>query len=230
MSNPIRHTFESRDQLMDAVAEQIATRLQDSIDRRGVALLAVSGGSTPKTLFPRLAEKAIDWSAVKICLVDERWVEPDDTDSNERLVRDLLLQGPASAATFVPMKNAAPTPGEGVTSRHSDYEALPWPADVMQLGMGEDAHTASLFPAADELQYGLTTPRRILAVTPPAAPHRRMSLSLSAILDSRSIMLVTTGAAKLPVIEEALSGNDVQAMPIRGVFTATTPVNIYYAD
>lgn len=229
MNDPLRHTFESRDQLMEQAAVDIAQRLQDSIDRRGVALLAVSGGSTPKTLFPRLAQADIEWSAVKICLVDERWVEPDDADSNERLVRELLLQDKAAAATFVPMKNAAGTPGEGVTSRHADYEALPWPADVMQLGIGEDAHTASLFPGADELQYGLTTPRRILAVTPPVAPHRRMSLSLSAILDSRCIVLLAAGESKLPVIEQALAGTDVREMPIRGIFTATAAVHIYYA-
>ena len=99
----------------------------------------------------------------------------------------------------------------------------------MQLGMGEDAHTASLFPGADELQYGLTTPRRILAVTPPVAPHRRMSLSLSAILDSRCIVLLAAGESKLPVIEQALAGTDVREMPIRGIFTATAAVHIYYA-
>lgn len=229
MSDPIRHNFEDREQLMQAAADHIAQALSEGIERRGVALLAVSGGSTPKTLFPKLAKADIDWAAVRICLVDERWVDPSDDDSNERLVRELLLQDKAAVATFVPMKNAASTPGEGVTSRHADYEALPWPADVMQLGMGEDAHTASLFPGADELQHGLTTPRRILAVTPPIAPHRRMSLSLASILDTRQIMLVAAGESKLPVLDEALAGDDVRAMPIRGALKATAPVHIFYA-
>ena len=229
MSEPIRHDFADREQLMQAAADHIAQALRDGIAQRGVALLAVSGGSTPKTLFPKLAKADLDWAAVKICLVDERWVDPVEEDSNERLVRELLLQDNAAAASFIPMKNAASTPGEGVTSRHADYEALPWPADVMQLGMGEDAHTASLFPNADELQHGLTTPRRILAVTPPVAPHRRMSLSLSAILDSKQIMLVAAGESKLPVLDEALAGDDVREMPIRGALHATTPVHIFYA-
>lgn len=229
MSEHHRHNFESRDSLMQRAADHIAHSLQAAIDRRGVALLAVSGGSTPKALFPLLAAADIEWQHVKVCLVDERWVEPDDDASNERLVRELLLVDKAAAATFVPMKNASATPGEGVTQRHADYEALPWPADIMQLGMGEDAHTASLFPEADELQHGLTTPRRLVAVTPPVAPHRRMSLSLSAIVDSREILLITTGESKLPVLQAALAGDDVREMPIRGPLQATAPVHIYYS-
>lgn len=229
MSELNRHDFASRDELMQAAADHIADALRAGIERRGVALLAVSGGSTPKTLFPRLAQHELDWSAVTICLVDERWVDPDDEDSNERLVRDYLLQGPASAARFVPMKNAARTPQAGVETCEQAYRALPWPADVMQLGMGEDAHTASLFPDADQLTHGLTTADRVLAVTPPVAPHERMSLSLSAIVDTQQIMLVAAGESKIPVLEAALAGDDVAQMPIRGPLQATAPRHIFFA-
>ena len=91
MSEHHRHNFENRDGLMQRATDHITQSLQSAIERRGVALLAVSGGSTPKALFPLLAVADIEWQHVKVCLVDERWVEPDDEASNERLVRELLL-------------------------------------------------------------------------------------------------------------------------------------------
>jgi 6-phosphogluconolactonase len=98
----------------------------------------------------------------------------------------------------------------------------------MLLGMGEDGHTASLFPEAAELQEGLTTRALTLAVTPPAAPHQRMSLSLRAILDSRLIILQIGGAAKEAVYREALAGGAVEAMPIRAaLLQGAVPVAVW---
>ncbi len=220
---------EERDTLMGDLAADVAARLQGAIRQRGIAFLAVSGGSTVKTLFPLLANTPIEWEHVRIGLVDDRWVDDSSPDSNERLVRELLLQNQAAKAQFVPMKTAHATPEAGVAQRNQDYAALPWPCDVMMLGMGEDAHTASLFPCSDELGRALSTNDVVVAVNPKTAPYARMSLSLASVINSRYIVVLTCGASKRAVLEKALGDGPVADMPIRGALRATAPCAIYYA-
>lgn len=209
------HRFADTADAEAGVARSIADHLMQAIDARGVATLALSGGRSPRGVLERLREATLDWSKVTVLLVDDRWVDPQSPDSNERLVRETLLQGAAAAATFVPMKNDAADPYAGVAACEAAYAALSWPLDIVLLGMGEDGHTASLFPEAKELAEGLSTTARVLAVTPPAAPHQRMSMSASAILDSRRILLQLSGAAKMPVYARALECGPVEALPVR---------------
>ena len=86
-----RHDFASRDELDSALASHVAARLLQDIEAGGSASLAVSGGSTPKGMFAALSKADIPWESVWVTLVDERWVEPEDPDSNERLVREKIL-------------------------------------------------------------------------------------------------------------------------------------------
>lgn len=199
------------------LARRIAAQLRDSTEGRGAALLAVSGGRSPVPLFEVLAQEPLDWGRVTVTLVDERWVPADHADSNERLVREHLLTGAAAAARFVGLKNDAPSAREGQSQCEAAIAALPLPFDAIVLGMGEDAHTASLFPEAPELRHALTTAERTAAVTPPAAPHERMTLTLSGLLDSRLLILPLAGAKKLEVYRQALGDGAVEDMPIRAV-------------
>ncbi|XEH48704.1 6-phosphogluconolactonase [Edwardsiella tarda] len=84
---------QSAQALNEQLADDIAARLRQGIAARGQASLVVSGGRTPLGLFARLSQQALDWSRVTITLADERWVAPQDEASNERLVREHLLQG-----------------------------------------------------------------------------------------------------------------------------------------
>lgn len=220
---------DDRETLMRDLAQHVGEQLQAGVEHRGVAFLAVSGGSTVKTLFPLLAAQAIEWQHVHVALVDDRWVDVGSTDSNERLVRELLLQGPAAQAQFHPMKTSDATPEAAVPLRNSQYAALPWPCDVMMLGMGEDAHTASLHPCSDQLEHGLTTQDFIVATHPKTAPNARMSLSMSAIVNSSEIIVLSCGESKKPVLDRALQPGSVDEMPIRGALHATAPCRIYYA-
>lgn len=197
------------------MARRITFILGEAIAARGVATIALSGGRSPRPVLEALAEAALDWEKVIVTLVDERWVAPDHADSNERLVRETLLRGEAAKARFVPMKNEAADAYAGQAVCEADFAALPWPLDIVLLGMGEDGHTASLFPQARELAEGLSTNALTLAVTPPAAPHQRMSLSAQAILKSRHIFLQIGGAAKKAVYDRALAGGPVEELPIR---------------
>ena len=212
---PTEHLFIDGALAAADMARRIATILEDAIAARGVASIALSGGRSPRPVLEALSGAALDWSKVVVTLVDERWVAPDHADSNERLVRETLLQGPAAAARFVGMKNEAADAYAGQAACEAAFAALPWPLDIVLLGMGEDGHTASLFPEAAELAEGLSTKALTIAVTPPAAPHQRMSLTASAILKSRHVFLQIGGAAKKAVYDRALEGGPVEELPIR---------------
>lgn len=212
---PTEHLFVDGALAAADMARRIAMILGDAIAARGVATIALSGGRSPRPVLEALSDVALDWDKVIVTLVDERWVAPDHADSNERLVRETLLQGKAAAARFVPMKNDAADAYAGQAGCEAAFAALPWPLDIVLLGMGEDGHTASLFPAAKELAEGLSTEALTLAVTPPAAPHQRMSLSAKAIRASRHVFLQIGGAAKKAVYDRALADGPVEELPIR---------------
>ncbi|MEX2321186.1 MAG: 6-phosphogluconolactonase, partial [Saccharospirillum sp.] len=138
-----QHDFDSREALTEALAGEILTRLKADIDTNGEAGLAVSGGRTPVALFQTLSQADLDWRKVTITLVDERWVEPDHDDSNEKLVRTHLLQNKAADARFIAHKTAAESPFEAESELNKALADLPDVLTVTVLGMGEDGHTAS---------------------------------------------------------------------------------------
>lgn len=222
MSDSIRiyeNSFPAVEPLAAALAEEIASRLKKAISARGKALLAVSGGRSPKLMFEHLSRKDLDWSSVVVTLVDERWVDENHTDSNAKLVRENLLVGPAAAATLVPFKNSADTPEAGRDACEAALRALPLPFDVVVLGMGDDGHTASLFPAAAELAAALDPNGGQLCspMHPPKAAQARMTLTLHALLNSRILMLQISGAAKMATYRTALGPGPVEEMPVRAV-------------
>jgi 6-phosphogluconolactonase len=232
MPRPQERRFENRDVLARNLAASIAASLRATIETEDTATLVVSGGSTPRPLFAALSQTHLDWARVAVTLADERWVEPDDEASNESLVRRHLLIAEAAAARFVPLKNTAATPEEGHDVCETSLRALHRPFDVLVLGMGGDGHTASLFPGATELAEGLdtTTSRLAIAVHPPMAPYPRMSLTLSALLASRRIVLHLTGEEKLDVYERALLPGMEEELPIRAVLSRGTPrVELWWA-
>jgi 6-phosphogluconolactonase len=214
--------------LAERLANRIARLLDDAITARGQALIAVSGGKSPAAMFGALCHAVIDWSRVTVAQVDERWVEPHHADSNSGLIRDHLLRGAAAAARFVPMKNDAADARAGQAACEEALRALPPPFDVVLLGMGEDGHTASLFPHAAELKEGLRTDALCLAITPPAAPHQRLSLSLKGLLESRLLVLQIGGPAKETVYRAAFGEGPVEDMPVRAVLRQDkVPVEVW---
>jgi len=183
-------------------------------------------------MFELLRAESLDWSRVCIALADERWVDPTDPDSNEKLVRDVLLKGPAAAARFIGLKNGAPTPDLGAVSAWETFARVPRPFDAVVLGMGDDGHTASLFPRSPNLPSAIN-PSAVagcVGMWSPVAPHPRLSLNLSALLDSRRIVLLITGAQKWNTFSAASAEGPVQDMPIRAVLRQhRTPVEVMWA-
>jgi len=222
--------FASVELLDEALVADVAATLAADLKQQGSAILVVSGGRTPLGFMQLLSRQTLAWSKVTVTLADERWVDADDADSNEKLVRDNLLVNAASAANFVGLKNAALTAAEGETVASELLGSL-GKFSVVILGMGEDGHTASLFPGAANLARGLelNSGQACIAMTPLHAPHERMSLTLTRLLASRRIILHLCGEKKRRVLTAALAGDDVQALPVRAILRQEqTPVSIYF--
>ena len=215
-----------------ALADTVARQLRAAIGARGSASLVVSGGRSPVPLFAALRVMPLDWAQVWITLADERWVEPDSPDSNERLLREHLLQDAAAAARFVALKSPFATVEQGLAASSASLAAIPRPYDVVVLGMGEDGHTASLFPGTTGLAaaMALDDPALLAAITPPSAPHRRITMRLPTLLAARVLHLPLAGAAKLAVYRQALQTGDASRWPIAAVLGQTrVPLSVWLA-
>ena len=216
-----------------AIAAHIADTLRAALFARGQASLAVSGGKSPIPMFDALREQDLDWSRVTVVLVDERVVPRDHEASNTALVARHLLQGRAAAARFLPFFREV-TPqfsAEVLDALVSDaterISELPWPLDVAVLGMGEDAHTASLFPGAPGYARAIAVEDRLAWVVPDTAPHARLSFTLRALLQSRELLLSISGETKLAVYRRAAEKAD-PALPISLVLNQNqTPVHVW---
>lgn len=184
-----------------AVAEVVETTIGAALAARTAASLALPGGGTPRRYLPAVARLALDWRRVVLTLTDERWVAQDDSNSNEALVRSCLLLGPAAQARLIGLKTVDDDPAQALPAIETALAAVPWPLDLVLLGVGDDGHIASLFPGAT-----LAAQARIVAASAPAAPHARVSLSLPALVAARRIVMVAAGARKLTLIERALQG------------------------
>jgi 6-phosphogluconolactonase len=228
MALPREYGFTDTETLAEALAPAVEKRLRDAALRRGRALIALSGGRSPIALFERLSKAELDWSRVIVTQVDERWIAPDDVASNSRLIRDHLLQGAASAARFLSLRNDAATAAQGQPLCEAMLNALPLPFDVTLLGMGDDGHIASLFPGAPELGDALTTEALLAATTATVPPHERMTLTLSGLLRSRLLILQFGGEAKRAVYRKALGDGPVEEMPVRAVLRQDeVPVEVW---
>jgi len=225
------YQFDTAQALDTALAAAIAARLSAAIERDGEAWLVVSGGRTPLGLFTALAALSLDWSKVRVTLADERWVDNQHADSNEQLVRDNLLVGNAAAAKFVPLALTEQSLEDAVRELDDQLMRAPRFAAVV-LGMGNDGHTASLFPGALALADGLdmNSGRSAIAVEPLHAPHQRVSMTLPRLLDSDALFLHIVGDAKQRVLAVARSADDAMELPIRAVLNqSVAPLQIFYA-
>jgi 6-phosphogluconolactonase len=216
-----------------ALVAEVTACLRAALAARGVASLIVSGGKSPIAFFNALSRQNLDWTNVWISLADERWLEPTSADSNAHLVREHLWVAEAAAAHFVPLKSPAATPQTGLAASTALLAAIPQPFDVVVLGMGEDGHTASLFPGADGLAAALdaNNPVPLVAIDPPSAPYPRISMTLSALLNSRQLFLPLHGASKRAVYRNAAQETSGARYPITAfLHQKTTPLTVLLSD
>jgi len=224
--------FESRSEASSAAANLLSNRLKSALakDTRALASLVVSGGSTPGPCFDQLSTETLDWSRVTVLPSDERWVTVNDPDSNERLIRSRLLQGSARQGNILSFFR------EGIEARQAprvieqSLANVARPFSATLLGMGEDGHFASLFPDFADLQNALDPSGKdqCIMVQTEGSPHFRISLSLSALLDSGSIVLLIFGESKRAVFNTAMDGGS--DYPIESLLRyIKTPLTVIWA-
>jgi 6-phosphogluconolactonase len=213
------YKFLDNDELLEQFSQKIVDILENEISKKGSATLLVSGGNTPKALFDKLSNINISWDKVKVGLCDERWINTKEKDSNENLVKTHLIKNYAKEAKFISMYLENISIQEAQKKCTQIYKEELYPFDIVILGMGEDGHTASLFPNNIKLEeaFDLNSDGLCIFMTPCSAPYDRMSLNLKAILSARNIFLHIEGKKKLKVYNEALENNDRFNTPIISV-------------
>jgi len=230
MNNLHFHRFENDDLLAYSLACKVAENLQDALAKKGEASLIVSGGSTPKKFFHELSQIDLAWEKVKIGLCDERWVAPTHPDSNEKLVRENLMVAYASKATFIGMFIEGAEAHDAQNACTQKIKDLLFPFDVIVLGMGDDAHTASLFPHNPKLNEAFESNELCISIEPSTAPHNRMSLTRNVILSADHLYLHFQGEKKLSLYHQALESDRRLEMPICAILhQTTTPIEVYTA-
>ncbi|MEP1216310.1 MAG: 6-phosphogluconolactonase [Marinobacter sp.] len=212
------HFFDTPEDAGFALADAVARHLAERLLIAPRASLVVSGGSTPLPFFEALREKPLDWARIDVLLADERWVPETDGASNTRLVRENLLQGPASEARYLALKQPGKTPADGLAAVEAALADLHLPLDVLILGMGNDGHTASLFPDAPELDQALDPESAAIVspMTPPSQPQERITLTLRALSQAGLTALHLKGDDKLETLQAACRNiSQVKEMPVR---------------
>jgi 6-phosphogluconolactonase len=226
----LSHEFTDKAQLNEGFGRKIVEILELAISDHGKASIAVSGGSTPKPLFAFLSTQSLAWDKVNITLVDDRWLDDSHKDSNEKLVKENLLVNKASAANFVSLKTSDDNAIDAETTISERIDAVADGFDVLILGMGEDGHTASLFPCSEQIKEGLNLERAFSAIAtqPTTAPYQRMSMSLAKIIKAKNVFLHLTGDTKKQVLNQAIANHTSLEKPIKAVCENTT-VNLMWA-
>lgn len=224
--------YDSVDEMAAAVAGDVGFIVESAVEARNASLIALPGGRTPLPIFEALAAKKLPWKQVTIIPTDERLVPMDDERSNVRGIAKAFLP---NGARVIPITADIPDYRLAGNSADARLQDLPWPPDLVWLGMGEDGHTASLF-AGPDLQNALDAPkaRRAVGVMPDPmpqhAPVARVTLTRAAILSARTILITITGDKKRELLEGAIEDGQSSKLPIgRLLAEVEQPIDIHWA-
>ncbi|GAB3372214.1 6-phosphogluconolactonase [Lysobacter rhizosphaerae] len=222
----------------DALAASLAARLEDivreAIAARGHAMLALAGGRTPLPAYRTLAACALDWHKVVLMPTDERCVPHDHPACNLREMRAAFA--PAEGVRFASLTVDDGDPERSLAQAHTLLSQHAGALDAVVLGMGNDAHTASLFPGAERLAEALDMAKPVDACRidprplPAEAPFPRITLSAARLLHARSIHLAITGEGKHAVLREAQATNDPLRHPVAAILHAPVTVLIHWSE
>ena len=177
--------------LVDGALAAVIVTIRRSVAERGSCRIALAGGNSPRSLYERLAQAEVDWSALHIFFGDERCVPPDHASSNYRMAHEALLRHVAIPEAQVHRIRGELLPEEAARSYNEVLGREP--LDLVLLGMGGDGHTASLFPGGLELEE---RERWVVVSKSPIEPRDRVSLSLAALNSARTVLFLIAGADK----------------------------------
>jgi len=227
-----RHAGEA--ELVQALVPLLVQAVEAARASGGLVLL--SGGSTPVPAYRALALQVRDWSGVTLALVDERRVADDDAGSNARMLRDALGAGEPGGPAFWPLIHYPRPLAEDLAAANARFRAATahaTPALVL-LGMGEDGHTASLFPGSADLPAALRSAEAYAALDASGCPGaqswpQRLSLTPAGWKAARRRLLVLRGAKKRAVLDAALQGEDALALPVRSAIAiGDAPLDVHW--
>jgi len=242
---------------VDAAVGYVRGALQAELGTHHATWLLLSGGTTPAPVYSALAEQTLDWARIVVSLVDDRDVDPDADGSNARLVRETLLRDRAACARFQPLHVAGESLQDAVRVSNASWlrnddsrgvrsdGAGGFRANVADknanvslavavLGMGDDGHTASLFPGAVNLDSALASTAPYAAIDAAGCSAagiwpRRISLTAAGFAQARHRILLIRGAQKRATFERALAPGAVRDMPIRvAIDMADSPLHVYW--
>jgi 6-phosphogluconolactonase len=187
----------------DKIVESIALTLKEKIIAGKRASLIVPGGSSPVNIFDSLSKVDINWKMVDLCLVDDRFLDSNHVDSNEKLLKETFIKNKASCVNYFSLKSLV-----------NKNIPIKQPFDICLLGMGDDGHFASIFPNVLEnskfkiLKEALICKKtsKILSIPPSGNPyHPRVSMNLGMILNSKRIILLVSSKKKMSVYEDSIN-------------------------
>ncbi|MDE9449149.1 6-phosphogluconolactonase [Aliiroseovarius sp. Z3] len=214
--------YADRDMMMLDLADKIASELSRALDHQDRAALAVPGGTTPGPVFDALSGVDLDWARVDVMLTDERWVPEDHPRSNTALLKSRLLVDKAAEARLIPLFGGSAAPEDCLTTLTKGVQDA-MPLSVVLLGMGEDMHTASLFPGADRLSDALSAKApALLPMRAPGAEEPRMTLTAPVLNGAMSKHLLIMGDGKRNALAAAIDADDAFDAPIKAVLTDMT--------
>lgn len=226
------HEFPGRRTVAAALADEVAAKLTEAVEKRGAAVLVVSGGTTPALFLRALSVRKLDWSKVTVSLADERMVPPPAPRSNEHFVTRNLLQGEAARANFVGLYVKAASLADAAAQASAHISQLAAPFDVAILGMGTDGHTASLFQDAGNYA-ALIDPAGAATVMPvesASAGEPRLTLTLQLLARTRHIFVHIEGLEKKELLLKSLAGAIDPPLPVGRLFAlAADRIKIYWA-
>ena len=208
--------FQEKETLDHKLAEEIILRIEELKAEKDSASILFSGGSTPKGLFQKLANSALDWTNVKIGLVDDRMVDENSPYSNARMLNELLIENIQKGfPEFYPLVFDYKIPDINILQAQNSILQIDYP-DIAILGMGTDGHFASLFPQDKNSVIGLSENHAfpLIYTSAPSEPKQRISCSWSYIRNAKNIILHINGDKKLEIIESSEKRKKEERLPI----------------
>jgi len=222
--------FATRNDASAALAGNLADTLRAAAGTQAQASVVVSGGTTPGPFLRMLSSLEVPWERVTVVPSDERWVPPEDTASNESMIRRELLVGPARFARLLSLYRPVSDADSALPAIVRDLAQVKRPFDATVLGMGADGHTASLFPDAPGIDRTLHSSADAVVQRLARLAQPRVSLTVRALLDALEIDLLFFGPDKRAVYERAMQPGPAAELPVRAILRqSAVPVTVYWA-